>query len=185
VRAVNSLITNCGQSAVQGLGGGNYQFIYCTFANYTIGFRPETITLQFSDRLKDADQPVPDYRVKLLVQNSIIWAGNRSNSSYADQIRINNEAGTTPQLELSHSVLQTVNFTEHPAFACCENLLNIDPKFKAPTGSLEVNTPNFRLDTLSPANNKAVMIPGIIKDLENKTRHANTPDPGAYERTKE
>ncbi len=185
VRAVNSLITNCGQSAVQGLGGGNYQLIYCTLANYTVSFRPETFTLQFSDQLKEADQPIPNYRVKLLVQNSIIWAGNRSNSSYADQIQIKNEAGTTPQLELKNSVLQTVSFTEHPAFACCNNLLNIDPEFKAPTGSLEVNTPDFRLDTLSPASNKALALPTITKDLDNKNRYPNTPDPGAYERTKE
>ena len=184
VRAVNSLITNCGQSAVQGLGGGNYQFIYCTLANYTVGFRPETVALQFSDQLKEADQPNQESRVKLLVQNSIIWSGKRSNSSFADQIQIKNEAGTTPQLEFKNSVLQTISFSEHPAFACCNNLLNIDPEFKVPTGSLEVNSPDFRLDTLSPASNKAVALPAITKDLDNKNRHPNTPDPGAYERTK-
>ncbi|QNF32788.1 hypothetical protein HUW51_08600 [Adhaeribacter swui] len=185
VRAINSLITNCGQSAVLGLGGGNYQFIYCTLANYTVGFRPETLTMHFSDRLKEADQPNQDYRVKLLVQNSIIWSGKRSNSTFPDQIRINNEAGTTPQLELRNSVLQTVTLAEHPAFNCCSNLLNIDPKFKAPTGRLEVDTPDFRLDTLSPVSNKAMALPEITKDLDNINRHATTPDPGAYERTKE
>ncbi|RDC65758.1 hypothetical protein [Adhaeribacter pallidiroseus] len=185
VRAVNSLITNCGQSAVQGLGGGNYQFIYCTLANYTVGFRPETVTLQFADQLKEVDQPISSYRVKLFVQNSIIWSGNRSNSNYADQIQMKNEAGTTPQLEFKNSVLQTVSFAEHPAFVCCNNLLNLDPKFKAPISMLEANVPDFRLDTLSPASNKAWALPAITKDLDNKNRHPNTPDPGAYERTKE
>lgn len=182
VRALNTLITNCGRSAVLGLGGGNYEFTYCTLANYTIGFRPESVTLMFSDQLKVANQPSQDYRVKLLMQNSIIWSGKRSTAQYPDQIRLDNEGRTTPQLQLYHSVLQTKQYQEHPAFTCCNNLLNIDPKFKSLTESQPSGRSDFRLDTLSPASNRAIAIPSILKDLEDKSRHVTTPDPGAYER---
>ncbi|PSR55229.1 hypothetical protein AHMF7605_17800 [Adhaeribacter arboris] len=182
VQATNILITNCGQSAVMGLGGGNYEFTYCTLANYTVGFRPGSVTLLFSDRLKVANGPNQDYRVKLSLQNSIVWAGKHGSDTAQDQILLKNEGKTTPVLQLNHSVLQTKNYLNHPAFVCCDNLLDVDPKFKAPIGGESINQPNFRLDTLSEVSNTARVIPAVIKDLEDKNRHLTTPDPGAYER---
>ncbi|MDQ3289712.1 MAG: hypothetical protein M3Q05_00325, partial [Bacteroidota bacterium] len=182
VQATNTLISNCGKSAVMGLGGGNYNFTYCTLANYTVGFRPGSVTLLFSDRFKVADQPNLDYRVKLTLQNSIVWSGKYNLANAPDQILFENEGGTTPQIQIGHSVLQTKRYQDHPAFTCCDNLLNVDPLFKAPIESASSNYLDFRLDTLSPANNTALAIPAVLKDLEDKNRHLTTPDPGAYER---
>ncbi|QMU30966.1 hypothetical protein [Adhaeribacter radiodurans] len=182
VQVTNTLITNCGQSAVLGLGGGNYNFTYCTLANYTVGFRPGSVTLLLTDQLKVADRPNQEYRVQLLMQNSIVWAGKHNSLIAQDQIQLKNEAGTTPQLQINHSVVQTKSYQDHPAFACCDNLLNVDPLFKAPIESAESNLLDFRLDSLSPVSNTAVATPAILKDLVDKNRHLTTPDPGAYER---
>ena len=183
VQAVNTLIANCGKSAVLGKGGGNFDFTYCTLANYTLGFRPETTTLSFSDRLRTEAGQNQDYRIKLNLQNSIIWAGKRSSSRFQDQILFINEAGTTPQLQISHSVLQTEGYKEVEASTCCNNAINVDPKFKSTLESLETTGTNFRLDTLSPVSNSARPVPAVLKDLEDKLRNPVTPDPGAYERT--
>lgn len=183
VRAVNTLITNCGQNAVLGKGGGNYDFTYCTFANYTMGFRPESLSLSLSDRLQTATGQNQDYRVKLNLQNSIIWAGKRSSARYQDQIYLGNEGGTTAQLQISNSVLQTESYKEQAAFTCCNNAINIDPKFKSTPEDLISDRTNFKLDTLSPVSNIAKRIPAVLKDLEDNSRNPITPDPGAYERT--
>ena len=61
------------------------------------------------------------------------------------------------------------------------NLLNVNPKFKrSPENAADKY--DYRLDTLSPASNKARIDALVPRDLVNKARSTTAPDLGAYER---
>ena len=173
VQAINTLITNCGEYAVAGFGGGTYDFTYCTLANFTPEFRRQTPSLFFSDRYQDATGQNVDYRIKLNMINSIVWAGKR-NGALREEIGFLNEAGLPLDTVLRHNILQTQAYEQSLNKS---NLFNQDPKFKSMVYPID-----FSLDTLSVANGAAGPVPEVKNDLKNIPRDAEKPDIGAYER---
>ncbi|MBG8555259.1 right-handed parallel beta-helix repeat-containing protein [Hymenobacter guriensis] len=178
----NSLFTNCGEFAVAGFQGGRYVLNYCTVANYTPQFnRRETSSLTFSDEL-----PVkaPPRRVspEVTVRNSIIWG------SFADELYFENAERYLDNISVTTNLLRTKEYTAtassatKPGFNNGGNVLNQDPKFKKTYLNSTTDKFDFRLDTLSPASNKAVPLPGLEYDLLHVLRDQATPDMGAYER---
>ena len=75
VTATNCLFTNCGEYAVLGVGGGIYDFNFCTFANYTPAFRRETSSLTFTNEFETATGIVKR-PTSLSLRNSILWGSN-------------------------------------------------------------------------------------------------------------
>ena len=173
IKATNTVITNCGQYTVAGLAGGNYEFIYCTFANYSTQFNRSDASFVFSDYLELADGNVlrEPYNLKLL--NSIVW-GQRSDGKQ-DEMLFVNDGGTTSPILAEYSLLKTEAYKS--AFgAIPSNIINVDPKFR------NVSRQDFRLDTLSPANGAAVVFPPVQTDILGNIRSQSNPDMGAYER---
>ncbi|RTQ48587.1 right-handed parallel beta-helix repeat-containing protein [Hymenobacter gummosus] len=178
----NCLFTGCGEYAVGGFQGGTYNLQYCTVANYLLPgqVRRPTSSLTFSD-----GQPVqtPPRRIAptISIENSIVWGANE------DELFFNNSANYLSQITVRNSVLRTKEYQAaadaggKPGLGRNGNLLNTNPKFRR-TPENAAGRFDFRLDTLSPASNRAVPLPGLANDLRNLPRSAATPDPGAYER---
>ncbi|OON71064.1 hypothetical protein [Hymenobacter sp. CRA2] len=175
----NSLFTNCGEYAVAGFQGGTYNLQYCTVANYTPQFRRQTSSLTFSDALP-VQNPTLRVAPRVSIENSIVWG------SFEDELYFDNSSTYLAQIQVRNSVLRTQEYQAaadaggKPGLARNGNLINVNPKFKR-TPDNAAERFDYRLDTLSPASNRAVPLPALTNDLRNLSRSA-TPDPGAYER---
>jgi len=177
IQAINTLITNCGQHAVAGFGGGTYDFRYCTIANFTPEFKRDTPSFAFTDRITLDNGQHLDYPIKVSMRNSIVWAGRRG-GQINEEILFLNEGGTRLDTLFSYNILQTERYQKSLNKT---NLFNQDPQFKS-TPDTRPNNFDYSLDTLSIANGAAKPILGITKDLKDITRDADKPDIGAYER---
>jgi hypothetical protein len=176
----NSLFTNCGEYAVAGFQGGTYNLQYCTVANYTPQFRRETSSLTFSDVLPVRTPPrrvVPTINI----ENSIVWG------SIKDELFFSNSSNYLSQITVRNSVLRTEEYqgaadaNGKPGLGRNNNLVNVNPKFRRTPDNF-ADRFDYRLDTLSPARDRAVPLPSLPRDLRNLSRSTTTPDPGAYER---
>ena len=181
--AVNCLFTNCGEYAVVCVGGGVYDFNFCTFANYTPAFRRETASLTFTN------EKATDARIKLplsfSLRNSIVWGSNLGPGTIDDELFLKNYTEYT-SLSIRNNVLRTKEYASTPAVvgAAGTNLLNVDPLFTRT--SLISSRPDYTLQPTSPANAPRRPAAGDVpaRDLRNLRRPASgqlQPALGAYE----
>nr|WP_262921623.1 hypothetical protein [Pontibacter ruber] len=168
IRVVNTLIQNCGQYGFGGLGGGNYEVLYSTIVNYNNNLPRETPAFVITDFIPETEITGKPTRLRLV--NSIVYSNN---SGFRNELLLKGEKAEI-QLEVENNMLQTEEYKT--LFEGKGNILNTDPKFKAPAKHV------FTLDTLSPASSEAKVLPQVLQDLKGKPR-SNTPDIGAYERT--
>ena len=181
IQAINTLITNCGQHAVAGFGGGTFDFKYCTIANYTPDFRRDTPSFAFTDRIELDNGQNIDYRVKLNMINSIVWAGSKG-GKLTDEILFRNDGGSPIEVSLFNNILQTERYKDQLDKS---NLFNQDPKFRHTPESPRKNISfDYSLDTLSVANGAARPLPTVKQDLKDQPRDNDKPDIGAFERLK-
>jgi hypothetical protein len=181
IQVINTLITNCGQHAVAGFGGGTFDFKYCTIANYTPDFRRDTPSFAFTDRIELDNGQNIDYRVKLNMVNSIVWSGAKG-GKLTDEILFRNDSGSPSEVSLFNNILQTDRYKDQLDKS---NLINQDPKFRHTPESPRKNIAfDYSLDTLSVANGAARPLPTVKQDLKDLPRDNNKPDIGAYERLK-
>ena len=181
IQAINTLITNCGQHAVAGFGGGTFDFKYCTIANYTPDFRRDTPSFAFTDRIELDNGQNIDYRVKLNMVNSIVWSGAKG-GKLTDEILFRNDSGSPSEVSLFNNILQTDRYKDQLDKS---NLINQDPKFRHTPESPRKNIAfDYSLDTLSVANGAARPLPTVKQDLKDLPRDNDKPDIGAYERLK-
>lgn len=179
VQAINSLIANCGQHAVVGLGGGTYDFVYCTIANYTPAFNRTTPSFAFSDRRPLSGGQNLDYRIRLRLVNSIVWGGRRG-AHLPEEMLFQTLAATTLDTVLRHNILQTELY--RPTLNKT-NKFNEDPRFVNSPGQLRPVYPfDYSLADDSPANGAASPLADFVTDLTDKPRDPVKPDIGAYER---
>ncbi|MDB5263388.1 MAG: hypothetical protein JWQ14_2671 [Adhaeribacter sp.] len=181
IQAINTLISNCGQHAVAGFGGGTYDFKYCTIANYTPDFRRDTPSFAFTDRIELDNGQHIDYRVKLSMVNSIVWAGTKG-GKLTDEILFRNDGNSPVEVALLNNILQTERYKDQLDKS---NIINQDPRFRYTPESPRKNIPfDYTLDTLSVANGGARPLPTVKQDLKDLPRDNDKPDIGAYERLK-
>ena len=179
VQAINTLITNCGTHAVLGLGGGTYDFRYCTLANFTPAFNRNTPSFAFSDRRPLDGERHLDYRIKVSMVNSIVWGGRRG-GRLPEEMLFLTEGGTTLDTTLSYNILQTELYR---GTLNKTNKFNADPGFNNSPGQPQPVYPfDYSLTDSSPANGAATPLADIFLDLTDKPRHPVQPDIGAYER---
>jgi hypothetical protein len=180
----NCLLTNCGEYAVRGLQGGNFDLNFCTIANYTPSFQRRTPSLNFSDVLTLASgRPGPSVLPTVSILNSIVWGSNPDN-----EIGFENASLYARQITVRNSLLRTDTYKDVGSATQLgfggtgtNNILNKDPEFISWPGQPRGRRFDYRLDTLSPASNRPLLAPLVPRDLLNKPRSA-TPDLGAYER---
>ena len=186
VRLTNCLLTNCGDYAVLSVGGGLLDMRYCTVANYTNTIlRKETASVSVSD-VAPSPAARPPYLVNVQLQNCLIWGGLKDelyfeNSENYQQLNVRNNllrsdfykaaTGTPARPGLAAPDLSNIIATTD------DHLFRYPPTRPGPGNKLD-----FRLDTLSPASNQAVPLPGIPADLLHAARDPQHPDLGAYER---
>ena len=181
--ATNCLFTNCGEYAVAGVGGGVYDFNFCTFANYTPAFRRETPTLGFTnEKATDGKVHLP---LSFSLRNSILWGSNLGTGTIDDELYLKNYPEYT-KLDIRNSLLRTKDYASTPAVvgAPGTNLLNIDPLFVRT--ALVSSRPDYTLQTTSPAHTPRRPAAGNVlpRDLRNLPRPAagqTQPALGAYE----
>ncbi len=178
IRAENCLFHSNGAFAIQLEYGGDYEFNYCTVANF--GGRSEA--LRMSNTLC-RDPLCEHFDVSPLharFQNSI-FLGSRP-----DQITLSDAKGRATDFvyRFEHCLVRVRDLVRPNAWPdffdhCqpCLNLSNTDSVF------LNIAERNFRLDTLfSKADGYARPIASISADLEGTPRDPEHPDAGCYER---
>ena len=183
VAATNCLFTNCGEYAVAGVGGGVYDFNFCTFANYTPAFRRETASLTFTNEKADGTGKLP---LSFSLRNSIVWGSNLGTGTIDDELYLKNYTDYASTISIRNSLLRTKEYASIPAVvgAAGTNLLNVDPLFVRT--ALISSRPDYTLQTTSPANMPRRTAAGNVppRDLRNLPRPAagqTQPALGAYE----
>jgi hypothetical protein len=182
--ATNCLFTNCGEYAVAGVGGGVYDFNFCTFANYTPAFRRETASLSFTnEKATDAKVRLP---LTLNLLNSIVWGSNLGLGTIDDELYLKNYTDPDYHVSIRNSLLRTKAYEATPAIVGGPgfNLLNVDPLFVRT--ALISSRPDYTLQATSPANTLRRPAAGNVppRDLRNLPRPAAgqaQPALGAYE----
>ncbi|MET4074537.1 hypothetical protein [Hymenobacter sp. UYCo722] len=185
VAASNCLFTNCGEYAVVGVGGGTYDFSFCTFANYTPAFRRETASLTFTnEKYTDATIKLP---TSITLRNSIVWGSNLGAGTIDDELYLKNYTEYASTISIRNSLLRTKAYDGTPAVVGAPgiNLLNVDPLFVR--SALTSSRPDYTLQATSPANAPRRAPAGNVpdRDLRNLRRPAagqTQPALGAYER---
>lgn len=169
IRMQNSLVHNCKEGNVALLGGGRYDFIHCTFANYTIDFIRNSPQILINNY--DEDQNLTFY-CKASFTNCIIW-GSEEDEVVMDSFPIPNQWDVFFNNSLVRTTLQLKG----------ENIVasqNLDfPKFKDPNSG-RPNERDYHLEINSPAVNIGRAIPGYIRDKDEVLR-SQQPDAGCYE----
>jgi hypothetical protein len=172
VKAVNCLVSNCGQNIVIGLGGV-YQFEYCTVASYSTNllFHQQPV-LTISNSGTDGSQVLTgDLNADFI--NCIFWGSE----GVVDEALISKQGSTVFNVLFDHTILKQQNY---PANIDSSSLwLNKDPQFIA-TG-YPGNSFNFQLNAGSPALDLGSNL-GISIDLNGDPRPASLSDLGSYER---
>ena len=181
VTATNCLITNCGEFAVVGVGGGVYDFNFCTIANYTPAFQRETSSFTITnERAIEPNIPLP---TSVSIRNSIVWG------SFEDELFLKNYgAPNNPDYTVSilNSLLRTKEYASSVAVIGGPevNIINQDPLFKRTI--LTSNKIDYSLQAKSPATAPRRLAatstaPNPTLDLLNILRDPNMPSLGAYE----
>ncbi len=175
--AENCLMYNNGGNAFQAEFGGNYFLSYCTLASYN----NDQSALSLNN-VKCLDVLCADkllYGLSADIKNCIITG------SQNDEIDLLNGSNNPSDftLNLKNNVVRVKDLlkaNQFPNFLTdiCINCINtkpIDHLFK------DVNKDNYKLDTLSVAEQKAIPVPTILKDIDDRDRDAVMPDIGSYE----
>ncbi|WP_139925174.1 hypothetical protein [Hymenobacter sp. DG01] len=179
----NTLITNCEQYAVFGVQGGNYQFEYCTIANYTIQANRQTPTFLLADAIEVNGKARPAIAPRLTMRNSILWGNGRE----GEELAFVNGEQYASNISISTSVLRTKKYDNTGPLGQARNGNILNPLegqtylFRSTPYRPRGKAFDYQLDTLSPASNKAVALPGLTTDLLNHPR-LSPPDIGAFER---
>jgi hypothetical protein len=172
IKAVNCLISNCGQNIVIG-SGGVYQFDYCTVASYSSNLLFHQLpVLTVSNSGTDGSQTLTG-DLNAGFTNCIFWGS----TGVPDETLIAKQGNTVFNVLFDHTILKQQNY---PADIDSSSLwLNTDPQFVA-TGFPDSDF-NFQLQSGSPALDRAASL-GILIDLNGNPRPVTLADLGCYER---
>lgn len=171
--AYNTLVYDCGESAVQMLAGGTYQYDYCTFYGDASKYTHDQPTLVALDYFGDPRNPLTTGALNLIMRNTIVYG----NGKPEDEFFIGLITPLPFGYNITNCLLKTKNFASQDFLAnpSYKNILNQNPQFE--------NTADkkFALKANSPAKGQATVITGINIDIEDNPRSATTPTIGAYE----
>ncbi|NLN96590.1 MAG: hypothetical protein GX128_10555 [Bacteroidales bacterium] len=175
IEAGNTVIANCGESAIEILYGGEYDFRHMTIGNYWNKSARSNSAVSINNYFYfDGNIYVRDLK-KAYFGNSIIY-GNLENELLFDAAE-----NSTFNYNFDHCFIRTQkDISNDENFVSC--IINEDPKF------IDKSVHNLVPDTLSPVinrgnisvvNNSPFNLQTDIRGISRITN--NEPDPGAYE----
>lgn len=181
ITAQNCLFYDNGANAVQLIHGGDYQFDHCSVASY--GVDASALAMSNFRCYNDECTINSVYRLNADFRNCIFFGSRR------DEIILQDAEGRAVpnlfQLNMSNCLVKVDElitrgdglYDDFFATYCldCVNGDQNDAIF------LDRAEDNYRLDTLSLAQNQGIVIPGLSLDIEGTPRDAE-PDLGCYER---
>ncbi|MEM9991388.1 MAG: hypothetical protein AAF738_06455, partial [Bacteroidota bacterium] len=161
--------------------GGDYEFTYCTFANYGVDANALSISNFFCYVFGDLGNcELGDaYRLNARFTNCIFAGSKRDQISSFDITDGQNPAMFNYRFD--NCLVRYDELEENiPRFEqSFQNLTRINSSLD--TLFVSTSEDDYRLDSLSLAEGKAVPIPTISSDIEGNMRDAQTPDVGCYE----
>lgn len=181
VNASNCLFYDNATNALQFIQGGDYNFDYCTVANY--GVDASAAALSNFQCYDDFCEAFSIYRLRANFRNCIFFGSRR------DEIILSDASERTDpslfQLNMQNCVVKvdellTNNNGRYANFfdTYCIDCVNGD---RDDALFLAQSEDDYHLDTLSIARGLAIPITGLTEDLEGTPRDAD-PDAGCYER---
>lgn len=181
ITANNCLIHNNGSFGVQFTYGGNYEMNYCTVASF--GNQGEALFMGNNICVDPLCQE--PRRTNGLVANftNCIFAGSDRDEMLFDDFSRFGVGDVNFDFNFNNTVVQIDDLLDADMFPNffdrCQNCVrftrNEDVLFA------DINDDNFRLDTLSIAETKALPLPLFPEDLEGNNRDQMMPDIGCYE----
>lgn len=182
VNAENCLFYNNSGNNVQIEFGGNYTFNYCTMASY--GSREAAIAMnniRCYERSGINCISAKTYPLSIRLTNSIFYGSKDDEISLYDATKTGaNDFDVLFKncIVRVKDLLKTENYPNFLTQNCqnCQNAAATVRLFK------KISEQNFKLDSLSVADGKAIVLPNITTDIENKIRSVSTPDIGCYEK---
>ena len=184
VSAENCLFHSNGTNAIQLTYGGDYNFDYCTFANYgTDGAAVSMGNGVCDDPDNCTAATARVFRLNALFRNSIVFGSTRDEIVLSDFTGMRGDDRPMLNYTFDHCIVRTKDIADPdngiPTFYdYCNDCLNADPSDAI---FASVNEDDYHLDTLSVAEQKAVPLDGILFDLEGNERDVEMPDLGCYE----
>jgi hypothetical protein len=181
VSAENTLFYNNYGNNVQLEFGGVYDFTYCTMASY--GSRNPALganNFKCYERSSLSCTKALAYPLSMSATNCIFYGSKDDEISFTDATTTATNDFTTNFKNCLVRVKDLLKADNTPDFLTtrCKDCVNADSKakvFRKPSDD------NYKLDTLSVAEMKALVIPSISKDLEDKIRDLQKPDIGCFE----
>jgi len=178
IKAENCLIDNTGLHAVACSYGGNYEFEYCTFANY--GNQEAAVLINNFLCRGQLCETISVNPVNFSINNSVI-VGNSGDEVSLTDITDGMEPAAF-NYAFSNCLVALDEILDQDQFP---NFLNdCDNCFEyMADDSLFIDrfAADFHLDTMSVAIGKAIPVVGIEFDLEGRLRDLDMPDLGCYE----
>lgn len=169
IYAENTVVSNCGGYNLAFTGGGNYNFVQSTIANYWPYSVRNTPAVFINNYFVDTLGNPVAFAFNLRFDNSILYGYN------TDELETDMDGGADSLYYFTNSILKT-SFDLSDPITYINVIKNEDPLF--------VNAQNndYRIDTLSPAINKAnlAIAETVNRDILDNSRIPN-PDIGAYQ----
>lgn len=176
----NTLIHSTGDRSLVFNQGGTYNILYSTVAS----FGSNSPALEISNAFCRAYSANGDCASLGVAPLSLVCRNSILNSSQLDAFSFIEVKGVPFNYYFENCIYKVndlvkqekggyidfYNYTKD-----CINFKNGDKLFK------KIDTDNYRLDTLSIAEKKAIPLNGFNEDLDGTMRDAQTPDIGAYE----
>ncbi len=174
LQLTNCLFYNQGQSSVNIETGGDYEINYCSLVNFG-----NTEPALFLSNARCIDFPfcetVYKYPLHAKIKNCVITGSDQDELWMV----VNDKIEFKPFFKNCTFRIDELSKV-FPGFStmytdACEIYPVFDRLFK------DISSNDFHLDTLSFLENKALIIPGIDKDLDGVIRDVDHPDIGCYE----
>jgi len=176
----NTVISNCGTNNLALLGGGDYEFIHCTFANYwTNGTRKDPLLVMTNYYEDLFGNEVYNKMDKAYFGNSIIYG------TQDEEINFDFDEATGYDYLFDHCILRTetvfdesfVNNISQPEPFLIVDGVTQNSLFKEPS-EFNFDIPEY---SLAKDIGSSVIASSLLQDIRENDRNDGTPDIGAYE----
>lgn len=173
INARNCLVSNAGYN-VSVVGGGNYNFNFCTFVSFSNSFINHKNPVM---SITNAASNTTSNALNMVVNNSIIYG----EGGLVDNEIVANKVGSNPFSISMNNILYKMKAADPSIISFSNSLRNALPIFDSVNTSERIY--NFRHKVTSPTLNKGNNFGGVTFDLDGNLRLVgSSTDIGCYEK---